>query len=84
MTKTTPRKIRMILDGHVAGGDDDSHVGDTIVIPKPEGFVRAMGVQSNRLPAFARMEKSKNTFKAVKKYEADVVMMGEVSLNMPN
>jgi hypothetical protein len=30
------------------------------------------------------MEKSKNTFKAAKKYEADVVMMGEVGLNMLN
>jgi hypothetical protein len=39
-----PRKIQMTLDRHVAGDDDDSHVGDTIVVPKPEGFVRGVGV----------------------------------------
>jgi hypothetical protein len=74
----------MTLDEHIAEGDNDSHFGDGIILPKPDEFVRAMAVQCNGWLAFANMEKSKKTVKAVKDFEVDMVGFGEVGLNLPN
>ena len=55
-----------------------------MILPKPEGCVRFVGVQSNGWPAFASMEKSKNTVQATKDSEADVVGYAEIGVNIPN
>jgi hypothetical protein len=55
-----------------------------MILPKPAGYVRMVGVQSNGLPAFANMEKSKNTVQATKDSEADIVGFAKISVNIPN